>query len=176
MRPFEMSLLAANLVALLVLAIPPRGRVRWLRYAALVPLPVLAVHLLAEGPRWQMTPAYALGAAFAVGGSLLRRVGRWSGRTATASWSAGRVWVAPSRAVWTGADAWSKVLNSAAAVAVGGGPADVLARLKALLGLFEVLETGQPFLQGQFIGESGGVGVPNGTVGYWSVVPERRGG
>lgn len=62
-----MLLLAANLVALVVLVIPPRGRVRWLRYAALAPLPVLAVHLPAEGPRWQMIPAYVLGAAFAVG-------------------------------------------------------------------------------------------------------------
>jgi hypothetical protein len=61
MRPFEILLVVANVVALVVLVVPLRGRVRWARQAALLPLLVTGVQLLVEGPRWQMVPAYALG-------------------------------------------------------------------------------------------------------------------
>ncbi|WP_171074937.1 alpha/beta hydrolase family protein [Nonomuraea basaltis] len=75
MRPFEIVLLVADVVAFVVLVIPPRGRVEWLRHAALVPPAAMAAHLLVEGPRWQMIPAYGLGLAFAfAGGRLLRGV------------------------------------------------------------------------------------------------------
>ncbi len=60
MRPLEILLAVANLVALIVLAVPVRGRARWARQSALLPLLVMGVQLLVEGPRWQMLPAYVL--------------------------------------------------------------------------------------------------------------------
>jgi hypothetical protein len=64
MRPLEILLAVANLLALTVLVVPLRGRARWARQAALLPLLVTGVQLLVEGPRWQMVPAYALGGVF----------------------------------------------------------------------------------------------------------------
>ncbi|GAA3560753.1 carboxylic ester hydrolase [Nonomuraea rosea] len=68
MRPFEILLLLADLVAFGVLALRTRGP---LRHAALSPLPVVLVQVVAEGPRWQLVPAYVLAAVLA--GSWLRR-------------------------------------------------------------------------------------------------------
>jgi hypothetical protein len=60
-RPLETVLIVANVGAFVVLVAPLRGRARWLRYTAVIPLLVIGTHLLAEGPRWQMIPAYARG-------------------------------------------------------------------------------------------------------------------
>jgi predicted dienelactone hydrolase len=60
MRPLETLLLVADLVAFLLLVVPLPGRARWLRHAAPIALPVMGAQLLAEGPRWQLVPAYAL--------------------------------------------------------------------------------------------------------------------
>ncbi len=59
MRPLETVLLLADMVALVVLALP-RLRVRPVRWAALAPLPVAIAQGVIEGPRWQLAPAYAL--------------------------------------------------------------------------------------------------------------------
>jgi predicted dienelactone hydrolase len=64
MRPLEILLLVADLVAFLLSAVPLPGRARWLRHAAPTALPVMAAQLLVEGPRWQMVPAYALAGLF----------------------------------------------------------------------------------------------------------------
>lgn len=61
MRTLETVLIVANIGAFVVLVAPLRGRARWLRYTAVIPLLVIGTHLLVEGPRWQMIPAYALG-------------------------------------------------------------------------------------------------------------------
>ena len=52
----------ANLLAMLVLAVPLRGAMRWLRLAAPMALPVAVAQVAAQGPRWQMVPAYVLAA------------------------------------------------------------------------------------------------------------------
>ncbi|WP_213455474.1 alpha/beta hydrolase family protein [Rhizomonospora bruguierae] len=64
MRPLEITLIVANVVALLLLAIPAPGRARWLRHSALITIPVAGAQLLIEGSRWQMVPAYALAGLF----------------------------------------------------------------------------------------------------------------
>jgi predicted dienelactone hydrolase len=66
MRLLEILLVVANLVALIVLAVPLRGRARWAPYFALLPLLVAGVQVLVEGPRWQMVPAYVLSGLFLV--------------------------------------------------------------------------------------------------------------
>ena len=60
MRPVESALLIANLLAFVVLLVPLAGRVRRLRRVAPLALLVAGAQLFAEGPRWQMVPAYAL--------------------------------------------------------------------------------------------------------------------
>ena len=60
MRPIETLSLLANLLAFLVLAVPPPRALRWMRHAALVALPLASAQMLIEGPRWQMIPAYVL--------------------------------------------------------------------------------------------------------------------
>ena len=60
MRPFETWLLAALSLALLILSVPHWRRTRWPRMSAVVALLIGAAQILAEGPRWQLLPAYAL--------------------------------------------------------------------------------------------------------------------
>jgi hypothetical protein len=50
MRPLEVLLVVADLVAFLLLVVPLPGRAGWLRHGALIVLPVLGVQLLVEGP------------------------------------------------------------------------------------------------------------------------------
>lgn len=64
MRPLETLLLLGELVAFLGLAVPALRGVRWMRRAAPVVLGLVAAHVLVEGQRWQMFPAYVLGALF----------------------------------------------------------------------------------------------------------------
>ena len=62
MRPFEILLLLANLLAFLLLAVPvPRAR-RWAWRLALAAPLAAVVQVIAEGWRWQLIPAYALAA------------------------------------------------------------------------------------------------------------------
>jgi predicted dienelactone hydrolase len=67
MRTWEILLLLADLMAFLVLSLRQvRGRL-WMRLVPVIVLlaPVMAVtQCLAEGPRWQMLPAYALALLF----------------------------------------------------------------------------------------------------------------
>ena len=60
MRPIETLLVLANLLAFLVLAIPPLHSVFWTRFLAPIALPIAFAQVLVEGARWQMVPAYAL--------------------------------------------------------------------------------------------------------------------
>ena len=60
MRPIEALLLLANLLAFSGLLLPLPGGLRWIRHSAPVALLAAGAQILAEGPRWQMTPAYAL--------------------------------------------------------------------------------------------------------------------
>jgi predicted dienelactone hydrolase len=60
MRPLEILLSLTNLLAFLGLAIPRLHALHWPGYAAVFALLVAVAQTLAEGPRWQMIPAYAL--------------------------------------------------------------------------------------------------------------------
>ncbi len=60
MRPIETLLVLANLLAFLVLAIPPLHSIFWTRYLAPIGLLIAVAQVLVEGARWQMVPAYAL--------------------------------------------------------------------------------------------------------------------
>src|SRR5215204_4866620 len=64
MRPLETLLSLANLLAFLVLAVPPLRAVRWMRHLAPIALAIAGAQVLVEGPRWQMVPAYALAGLF----------------------------------------------------------------------------------------------------------------
>jgi predicted dienelactone hydrolase len=64
MRPIEVLLLLANLLAFLVLVVPLPNAILWLRYLAPVTLLIAGAQALAEGPRWQMVLAYVLAGLF----------------------------------------------------------------------------------------------------------------
>lgn len=64
MRPIEILLSLANLLAFLVLAVPRLRAVPWLRHLAPMALAIAIAQVLVEGPRWQMLPAYALAGLF----------------------------------------------------------------------------------------------------------------
>src|SRR5215204_4106781 len=64
MRPLEILLSLANLLAFLVLAVPRLRAVPWVRHLAPITLPIAGAQVLLEGPRWQMLPAYALAVLF----------------------------------------------------------------------------------------------------------------
>src|SRR5829696_5973740 len=66
MRPIEILLSLANLLAFLVLAVPRLRAVPWLRHLAPMALAIAIAQVLVEGPRWQMLPAYALAGLFFV--------------------------------------------------------------------------------------------------------------
>jgi predicted dienelactone hydrolase len=85
MRSLEIVLLAANLVAFVVLVVPLRGRVRWMRHLALLPLPAAGVQVLVEGWRWQMVPAYALAVLFFL--AWLLKTIKPAGRPARRRWA-----------------------------------------------------------------------------------------
>jgi hypothetical protein len=59
-RPLEVLLLVADLVAFLLLVVPLPGGAGWMVRAAPLALPAMGAQLLVEGPRWQLVPAYAL--------------------------------------------------------------------------------------------------------------------
>lgn len=60
MRPFEIFLLLANLLAFVVSAVPRLSAALWARITAFIALLAVGAQALVEGPRWQMIPAYAL--------------------------------------------------------------------------------------------------------------------
>jgi predicted dienelactone hydrolase len=66
MRPIEILLSLANLLAFFVLAVPRLRAVPWLRHLAPIALPIAIAQVVVEGPRWQMVPAYALAVLFFV--------------------------------------------------------------------------------------------------------------
>jgi predicted dienelactone hydrolase len=64
MRPIEILLLFANLLAFFVLAVRWRLAVPWVRHLAPIALLIAGAQALVEGPRWQMVPAYVLAGLF----------------------------------------------------------------------------------------------------------------
>jgi hypothetical protein len=64
MRPIEVILSAANLLAFLSLVIPTPPTLHWIRYAAPLALLTVLVQIVGEGTRWQMFPAYGLALIF----------------------------------------------------------------------------------------------------------------
>lgn len=71
MRPIEVLILLAILFSLLANLIPKSRRPRWLSLLPALAALLVVFHLVIEGYRWQMVPAYAL-AAFLVLGMVLR--------------------------------------------------------------------------------------------------------
>ncbi|MEO8609241.1 MAG: carboxylic ester hydrolase [Chloroflexota bacterium] len=66
MRPIEVVLSVANLLAFLSLILPLPANLNWLRYAAPITLVIAVTQIVVEGYRWQMIPAYALAVIFVV--------------------------------------------------------------------------------------------------------------
>jgi len=64
MRPVETLLVLANLLTLVLLAVPPPRAMRWLRLSAPIALLIAVAQVLVEGSRWQMAPAYAQAGLF----------------------------------------------------------------------------------------------------------------
>lgn len=64
MRPVEILLSFANLLAFFALAIPLPYAVHWMRYSVLIALLIAGAQALIEGPRWQIVPAYVLAGLF----------------------------------------------------------------------------------------------------------------
>ena len=60
MRVFEILLLAAQVLTLLILSVPRWRSTAWLRVSASVAMLIGVAQILAEGPRWQLMPVYAL--------------------------------------------------------------------------------------------------------------------
>jgi predicted dienelactone hydrolase len=70
MRSIEALILLAILSSLLALLIPRSRRPRWLSLLPALAALVVVIHLVVEGYRWQMVPAYALGAFLVLGMAL----------------------------------------------------------------------------------------------------------
>ncbi len=66
MRTFEMLLLALNLVALAMLAFPRLRNAHRSFMAVIAAIALFFAHVVLEGPRWQMVPAYGLTLLFLV--------------------------------------------------------------------------------------------------------------
>lgn len=70
MRPIELLILLAILFSLLALLIPRSKRPRWLSLLPALAALLVVIHLVVEGYRWQMVPAYALTALLVLGMAL----------------------------------------------------------------------------------------------------------
>ncbi|MEP6988592.1 MAG: carboxylic ester hydrolase, partial [Chloroflexota bacterium] len=64
MRPIEILLSLANLLAFVSLIIPLSPALPWMRYAAFISLIIAVLQGVVEGARWQMVPAYLLALVF----------------------------------------------------------------------------------------------------------------
>ena len=67
MRPMEALILLAILFSLLAYLVPIRRRPRWLFLLPALAALFVVIHLVVEGYRWQMVPAYVLAAIMLVG-------------------------------------------------------------------------------------------------------------
>ncbi|HEY5729915.1 MAG TPA: hypothetical protein VIS72_07675 [Anaerolineales bacterium] len=67
MRPLEVLILLALLFSLLGHLIPRRRRPRWLSRLSALAAILVVIHLVSEGYRWQMVPAYVLAALLVPG-------------------------------------------------------------------------------------------------------------
>ena len=84
MRPLEMLLLMADLLALGALTVPRWRHASWLRLSAVVVMAFAFAQWGLEGPRWQMLPAYGL--------TLLSVVLSMAGSVGVAGAASGRTW------------------------------------------------------------------------------------
>jgi predicted dienelactone hydrolase len=66
MRFLELLLVVANVIALVVFAVPRLRTIRWAGYVVLLALAVAVIQVLVEGARWHMIPAYVLTGLFLV--------------------------------------------------------------------------------------------------------------
>jgi predicted dienelactone hydrolase len=64
MRSFEILLSFVNVLAFLDLAIPGFHALPWMGFATIVAVLIAVTHIVVEGPRWQMIPAYTLAIIF----------------------------------------------------------------------------------------------------------------
>jgi hypothetical protein len=67
MRPMEVLILLAILFSLVTRLIPISRRPRWISLLQALAALLVVIHLVVEGYRWQMVPAYALSAILLVG-------------------------------------------------------------------------------------------------------------
>ncbi|MCI0364490.1 MAG: hypothetical protein L0219_11435 [Phycisphaerales bacterium] len=76
MRVLEILLLATLLPAVIGLFLPAHRRPRWRHYLHILGVVLIVLHLVIEGYRWQMIPAYALTGIFLLASlrGLTRRV------------------------------------------------------------------------------------------------------
>ncbi|MCI0356398.1 MAG: hypothetical protein L0099_15375 [Acidobacteria bacterium] len=70
MRIFEILLLATLLPSFVGLFVTRQRKPRWLHYLPVLGVVFIALHLLTEGYRWQMVPAYVLTAVFLLASAL----------------------------------------------------------------------------------------------------------
>jgi predicted dienelactone hydrolase len=129
MRTFEILLLLTDLMAFLVLSVRQvRGRL-WMRNSpaiALVALVMAAAQWLAEGPRWQMLPAYALTVLFLL------------------------AWLLQNSAPMGGLDGWKRPHPTAAAVAITLGALGlaIAAALPMMVPVFRFAHPSGPYAIG----------------------------
>ncbi len=64
MRPFEVALVVANFLTLVVLAVPRFRAIWWTEFMILITVAVTVVQILVEGARWQLVPTYVLPGVF----------------------------------------------------------------------------------------------------------------
>ena len=81
MRLFEVGLLLLDLIVLLWPLLPTRLRLSWMSVLPWIAFLVMGLHLVIEGYRWQMVPAYALTALL-----LLLNVRRRASTTTSTVW------------------------------------------------------------------------------------------
>lgn len=132
MRTWESLLLLADLLAFLVLSIRQVYGRRWMRgspviaLVALVALVMAVAHWLAEGPRWQMLPAYALTMLFLP------------------------AWMVQKAATVGGPDGWKRLHPAAAAVAItlGAFGLAIAAALPMMVPVFRFSEPSGPYAIG----------------------------
>ena len=127
MRPLEALILLAILFSLLAYLVPIRRRPRWLFLLPALAALSVVIHLVVEGYRWQMVPAYVL-AGIVLAGML------WGVRQA-----AGRQRGAPSR---------GRRILAVFGVVVGLAVLALAARLSVTLPVFRLPEPTGPYAVG----------------------------
>jgi len=66
MRPLEILVSLANLLAFCIVATPRLRAIHWMGYLALITALIAGIQILVEGPRWEMIPAYVFAGLLAL--------------------------------------------------------------------------------------------------------------